>query len=94
MQKVIISELKPTNGRKSFGHKAKLIYNPDNRAHYLRSYDTTVAGYVKGKIHRYSGHQSNTTSRHLRSFFDCCGVSMTIKEFYALKWEKCPVLAI
>ena len=34
MQKVIISELKPTNGRKSFGGKAILMYNPDNRAHY------------------------------------------------------------
>ena len=94
MQKVIISELMPTNGRKSFGGKAKLMYNPENRAHYLRSYDTTMAGYVKGKVHRYSDYQSNTTSTHLRSFFDCCGVSMTIKDFYALKCEKCPALAI
>ena len=86
MQKVITSDLKPTNGRKSFGGKAKLMYNPDNRAHYLRSYDTTMAGY--------SGYQSNTTSTHLKSFFDSCGVSMTIKEFYALKCEKCPDLAI
>ena len=94
MQKAIISELKPTNGRKSFNHKATLIYNPDNRAHYLRSYDTTMAGYVKGKVHRYSDYQSATTSTHLQSFFDCCGVSMTVKEFYALKCEKCPALAI
>ncbi len=94
MQKVITSELKPTNGRKSFGGKAKLMYSPDNRAHYLRSYNTTMAGYVKGKIHRYSDFQSVTTSTHLRSFFDCCGVSMTIKEFYALKCEKCPAISI
>lgn len=94
MQKVITSELKPTNGRKSFGHKAKLMYNPENGAHYLRSYDTTMAGYVNGMIHRYSGHQSNTTLTHLKSFFDCFGVNMTIKEFYALKCEKCPDLAI
>ena len=94
MQKVITSELKPTNGRKSFYGKAKLMYNPENRAHYLRSYDTTMAGYVKGKVHRYSDYQSNTTSHHLRSFFACCGVSMTIKDFYALKCEKCPALAI
>lgn len=94
MQKVIISELKPTNGRKSFGGKAKLMYNPDNMAHYLRSYNTTMAGCVKGKVHRYSDYQSATTSNHLRSFFDCCGVTMTVKEFYALKCEKCPDLAI
>ena len=53
-----------------------------------------MAGYVKGKVHRYSDYQSATTSTHLRSFFDCCGVSMTIKDFYALKCEKCPALAI
>ena len=94
MQKVITSELKPTNGRKSFGGKAKLMYNPENRGHYLRSYDTTMAGYFKGKVHRYSDFQSATTSTHLRSFFDNCGVSMAIKEFYALKCEKCPDLAI
>lgn len=94
MQKVIISELKPTNGRKSFGGKAKLMYNPENRGHYLRSFDTTMAGYVKGKVHRYSDWQSATTSSHLLSFFKSCGVSMTIKEFYALKCEECPTLAI
>lgn len=94
MQKVITSELKPTNGRKSFGGKAKLMYNPDNRAHYLRSYDTTMAGYVKGKVHRYSDERSNTTSTHLQSFFDACGVEMTIKEFYALPCETAPTLSI
>ena len=94
MQKVITSELKPTNGRKSFGGKAKLMYNPENRGHYLRSYDTTMAGYVKGKVHRYSDFQSATTSTHLRSFFDACGVDMSIKDFYALKCEECPALAI
>lgn len=94
MQKVIISELKPTNGRKSFGGKAKLMYNPDNRAHYLRSYDTTMAGYVKGKVHRYADYKSTTTSTHLKSFFDCCGVNMTIKEFYALPCENAPTLGI
>ena len=94
MQKAIISELKPTNGRKSFGHKAKLIYNPDNRAHYLRSYDTTIAGYINGKVHRYSDYQSKTTSTHLAAFFNACGVDMSIKDFYALKCEECPALAI
>lgn len=94
MAKAIISELKPTNGRKSFGHKAKLIYNPDNMAHYLRSYDTTVAGYVKGKIHRYSDYRSATTWNHLLAFFECFGVKMKTADFYALKVETAPALAI
>lgn len=94
MEKSIISDLAPSNGRKSFYGNAKLIYTPSTRAHYLRSYDTTMAGYTKGKVHRYSDYQSNTTSTHLRSFFDACGVDMSIKEFYALKCEECPALAI
>jgi hypothetical protein len=53
-----------------------------------------MAGYVDGKIHRFSDERSMTTSTHLASFFDACGVSMTVKEFYALKCEKCPDLAI
>ena len=94
MQKVIISELSPVNGRKSFYGKAKLMYNPENRAHYLRSYNTTMAGYVDGKMRRYSEERTQTTSTHLAAFFDACGVRMTVNEFYALKCEKCPALVI
>ena len=94
MQKVIISELSPVNGRKSFGGKAKLMYNPDNRAHYLRSYNTTMAGYVDGEMHRYSDERSMTTSTHLAAFFDACGVRMTPKEFFALPCETAPTLGI
>lgn len=94
MQKVIISELSPVNGRKSFHGKAKLMYNAEDRAHYLRSYDTTMAGYVKGKVHRYSDFQSATTSTHLEAFFAACGLRMTTKEFYALPCENAPILGI
>lgn len=94
MEKMIITELSPVNGRKSFYGKAKLMYNPENRAHYLRSYNTTMAGYVDGKMHRYSDERSMTTSTHLASFFDACGVRMTTKEFYALPCENAPTLGI
>ena len=94
MEKMIITELTPVNGRKSFNHKAKLLQSPKKSAYYLRSYDTTMAGYVEGKVHRYSDARSNTTSTHLQSFFDACGVRMTVKEFYALPCETAPTLGI
>ena len=94
MQKVIISELRPVNGRKSFYGKAKLMYNPKNRAHYLRSYNTTMAGYIDGEMHRYSDERTQTTSTHLAAFFAAVGVDMTIKEFYALPCETAPTLGI
>ena len=93
--KMQVVDVRPTNGRKSFGGKAKLIYDNETRAHYLRSYNTIVAGYVKGKMHRYWDGQSATTSAHLTAFFNgIIGKPMTIKEFYALKCEEAPTLAI
>lgn len=92
--KVIISELVPTNGRKSFNKLAKLMLDPANGGHYLRSYDTTVAGYVGGKVRRYWDGKSNTTSAHIKAFFASCGVKMTTKEFYALPCEPAPTLCI
>lgn len=94
MEKMIITELTPVNGRKSFNHKAKLLHNPKKSAYYLQSYDTTVAGFVGGKVRRYYDGMSNTTRTHLAAFFDACGVKMTTKEFYALPCETAPALCI
>ena len=95
MAKMIITELTPVNGRKSFNHKAKLLQHPKKSAYYLRSYDTTVAGVEGGKVRRfYDGKQTATTSTHLAAFFDACGVDMSIKEFYALPCETAPTLGI
>ena len=68
-QKTEIYELTPTNGRKSFYGKAKVIVS-GNR-HYLRSYDTIIGciDYKTGKVHRYSNYHSNTTGCHVRAFF-------------------------
>lgn len=44
--KVIISALFPVNGRKSFNGKAKLMLDHATGGRYLRSYYTTVAGFV------------------------------------------------
>lgn len=95
MEKMIITELTPINGRKSFNHKAKLLQNPKKGAYYLRSYDTTVAGIEGGKVRRfYDGEKRATTSTHLAAFFDACGVRMTAKEFFALPCETAPTLGI
>lgn len=94
MQTVVVSELIPTNGRKSFYGKAKILRNTRNGAQFLRSYDTTMAGYINGKVHRYSDFQGKTTSSHLKSFFDTCGVDMATAEFYKLREEKAPSLVI
>lgn len=94
MQTVVVSELIPTNGRKSFWGKAKILSNTRNGAQFLRSYDTTMAGCINGKVHRYSDFKSNTTNSHLKSFFDACGVDMATDEFYKLREEKAPALVI
>lgn len=64
-----VFELTPTNGRKSFGGKAKVII--DNGKAQLLSYTTIVAEFntqtnefkqvLQGKL-------SNTTSSHLKAF--------------------------
>lgn len=95
MEKMIITELTPVNGRKSFNHKAKLLQHPKKSAYYLLSYDTIVASIEGGKVRRfYDGEKRVTTSTHLAAFFDACGVRMTAKEFFALPCETAPTLGI
>lgn len=82
------TELSPVNGRKSFNQKAHLVAQAGRR--FLRSYNTIVAGFFGGKVRRYWGGRSGTTSAHLAAFFDVCGVCMTPAQFYALPVSKCP----
>lgn len=64
-----ITELIPTDGHKSFCHKAKVI-DTGNMV-YLMSYDTIMCGIDRrGKLHRYSDYDGKTTRRHLKSFLN------------------------
>ena len=60
-------ELKPANGRKSFGGKARVIV--ENNKAKLLSYDTIVAEYdLKSKKFVINGEYSKTTNTHINSF--------------------------
>lgn len=60
-----IFELTPTNGRKSFYGKAKVIES-DNKIE-LQSYDTIVAQIIDG-VFTVNGKYSLTTNTHIKSF--------------------------
>ena len=67
-------ELKPINGRKSFGGKARVII--ENNKAKLLSYDAIVAEYdLKSKKFVINGTYSATTNIHINSF----------KSFYKIK---------
>ena len=62
-----IYDLIPTNGRKSFYGKAKVIIQGGDK--FLKSYDTIHCMVDKfGNVHRFSDYKSNTTCTHLKSF--------------------------
>lgn len=69
-------ELTPTNGRKSFYGKARVI--EENGVSQLESYDTIVAEYnPRGNKVRVFGYYSPTTATHINAFlnyygFDSC----------------------
>lgn len=77
------TELKPVDGRKSFGQKAYLIEN--NTTFKLRSYNTITAEYNKlSKKLTVHGYFSATSARHLQSFLAFLGLpAMTKKEIEA-----------
>ena len=65
-------ELTPTNSRKSFYGKARVVVYP-NGAQALISYETFVAFKdVDGKVHRLWDGWSATTGRHIKEF---CGMN-------------------
>ena len=72
--------------QKSFYGKA-LVLSSDSGDKYLKSYDTIVCSIVDGKVHRYWGSRSNTTTRHLRSFLS----PAQYDEYRAANVEVCPV---
>jgi hypothetical protein len=75
-----IAELTPTNGRKSFNGKAKMITKRNKTQ--LLSYDTVVAEYnhKENKL-VVNGYYSPTTANHINTFAEYFGFDkMTKKE--------------
>jgi hypothetical protein len=74
-----IFDLHPTNGRKSFYGKCKVM--EDNGVSKLLSYDTVVAEYNhsenKMKVH---GYYSPTTARHINAFLSYYGFGTCSKK--------------
>ena len=68
-----IYELTPTNNRKSFYGKAKVI-EKENGDIELRSYETIVARIRNGKFERLWDGYSATTMNHINSFLDAFGI--------------------
>lgn len=67
-------ELQPTNNRKSFYGKVKVIER-DNGTVELQSYNTIVARIRNGKFERLWDDYSATTMNHINSFLDAFGIS-------------------
>lgn len=69
-----VLELKPTNSRKSFYGKAKVIER-NNGDVELQSYETIVARIRNGKFERLWSGYSATTMNHINSFIDTYGIN-------------------
>lgn len=65
--------LQPTNNRKSFYGKARVI-EQDNGDIELQSYDTIVARIRNGNFERLWDGYSATTMNHINSFLDTFGI--------------------
>ncbi len=71
--KTQIFQLVPTNGRKSFGGKAKVIVENNNAK--LLSYETIVAEYnLETKEYQENGKYSRTTDTHINAFKEYYGI--------------------
>ena len=67
-------ELKPVNGKKSFGGKARVII--ENNKAKLLSYDTIVAEFdLKSNKFTINGKYSKTTNTHINSFKSLYGIN-------------------
>lgn len=90
--KTHITELVPSNSRKSFYGRARVIEIAG--AHCLRSYDTVVGCVDKdGVTHRYSDWDSKTTRCHVKSFCEQFS-DIDSKAFWKLPCEKHPALKV
>lgn len=93
MKKIIVTELIPTDSRKSFNGRAKIV--EANGRKNLLSYSTLMCGIdSRGKIHRYSDFQSATTNRHVKAFLETVGADCTTSEFKKLPLEQAPDIGI
>lgn len=77
--------LEPIDGRASFYYKA--LYTETDAGAFLRSYDTVVAAVIGGAPVRLWDGYSQTTLRHINSFFHKYGVKTVSKK----EWLKMPV---
>ena len=78
----------PVDGRKSFYKKAT-VYETE-KFYYLQSYTTLMCRYNKKthSIERLSDACSQTTCRHLRSFFSDMRSRITTKDFYKMSMHQ------
>lgn len=91
-----VADLVPTNGRKSFYGKAKVM--TIEGVSFLQSYDTIMASVSGSDVKRYSDSRSNTTSTHIKSFLDRYyphdGNIKTVRDFYKLDLAEKPTILI
>lgn len=86
----MVAELKPSNGRKSFGGKALIV--SDGRRTALLSYGTVVCWTdVDLNLHRTWDGWSGTTGTHVQAFCDELGVPYKgKKDWVKLSTEEVP----
>ena len=77
-----VVELFPSNGRKSFYGKCKVITQSGKMT--LVSYCTPMAIWDTEKriLHRISDFKSYTTNVHIKAFLDFIRMPISVKEFY------------
>ena len=79
---MIMYDLIPDNGRKSFYGKAKVFYGKSRK--YLQSYNTVVCSIKdNGQFEKYWKGYSNTTMNHINSFRRQNGLETLSKK----QWE-------
>lgn len=89
-----ITELTPTNGRRSFYGKAKVAETADGWR-YLVSYETVVASVSPdGRVSRHSDRKSMTTFAHVKSFLDVFAPGTETGEFWKLPVSGRPELVV
>ena len=92
--KVVELELIPTNGRKSFGHKA-IVLDDLNGTRYLKSYNSIMCSVDKNNVvRRHHDNASHTTRTHVKSFLDTFAPHFEYKKFWDLEINNRPVLCI
>lgn len=90
MSNITITDLRPTDSRKSFYGKARVVDSPSGKS--LVSYSTLVATVrPDGKVERHSDWDSATTRRHVKAFCDTYAPGMDSKTFWKIDKTDAPV---